>query len=202
MALCPGTPKVESRNCPGLDSLRTPPAHTGIGSIPNFLWSGVKLPIWLPALLSTITCAANVQMANARPFRTSTFQELSNGIKNTSRQGVLTSTIELWSRRSPGGLQVPTFGSVSLILTLTSKWGCDTLDMVWCSTRFKTLNPKIKMSLVSPMSLTLKVMGQKLSNNPKFYHMLLNGKLHLMMNIHISSKTKHGHWMTFLLIGH
>jgi hypothetical protein len=96
-------------------------------SIPDFLWSGVKLALWLPALLSTITCAENVQMAHARPFSTFKLQELSNSIKNTSRQGVLTSIIELWSCGSPGGLQVPTFGSASLILTLASKWGCDTL---------------------------------------------------------------------------
>jgi hypothetical protein len=36
-------------------------------SIPDFLWSGVKLPIWLPALFLPITWAANVQMSNARP---------------------------------------------------------------------------------------------------------------------------------------
>jgi len=63
-------------------------AHTGIGSIPDFSWSGVKLLVWLPALLLPITCAANVQMAHARPFSTSTLQGLSNSIKNTSRQGV------------------------------------------------------------------------------------------------------------------
>jgi hypothetical protein len=34
-------------------------------------------------------------MAHARPFSTSTLQALSNGIKNTSRKGVLTSAIEL-----------------------------------------------------------------------------------------------------------
>jgi hypothetical protein len=66
---------------------RTLPAHTGVRSIPDFLWSGVKLPVWLPALLSTITCAADVRMAHARPFSTSTLQGLSNGIKNTSRKG-------------------------------------------------------------------------------------------------------------------
>jgi hypothetical protein len=47
------------------------------------------------ALLSTITCVADVQMAHARPFWTSTLQELSNGIKNTSMQGVLTPIIML-----------------------------------------------------------------------------------------------------------
>jgi len=65
-------------------------------------------------------------MAHARPFSTFTLQGLSNGIKNTSRQCVLNTTIELGSCRSPEGLQVPIFGSVSLILTLASKWGCDT----------------------------------------------------------------------------
>jgi len=30
--------------------------------------------------------------------------------------------------RSPGGFQIPTFGSVSLILTLASKWGCDKIS--------------------------------------------------------------------------
>jgi hypothetical protein len=34
-------------------------------------------------------------MAHARPFSTSTLQGLSNGVKNTSRKGVLTSEIEL-----------------------------------------------------------------------------------------------------------
>jgi len=42
-----------------------------------------------------ITWAADVQMAHARPFWTSTLQDLSNGIKNTSRQGVLPSAVEL-----------------------------------------------------------------------------------------------------------
>jgi hypothetical protein len=54
---------------------------------------------------------------HARPFSTSTFWDLSNGIKNTSRQGVLTPTIELWKFKSPGGLPSLHFGSVSVILT-------------------------------------------------------------------------------------
>jgi hypothetical protein len=37
----------------------------------------------------------NVQMTNARPFRTSTFQDLSNDTKNTPRQGVLPLVVEL-----------------------------------------------------------------------------------------------------------
>jgi hypothetical protein len=34
-------------------------------------------------------------MAHAKPFSTSALQDLSNGIKNTSRQGLLTPVIEL-----------------------------------------------------------------------------------------------------------
>jgi len=157
LVFIPATPKEESRNCPNLDSrdfgnswlptqtsdwdevwsklvallksfsmvCRIRPAHTGIGSNPDFFWSEVKLPIWLLALLSTITCVADVQMAHVRPFSTSTLQGLSNSIKNILRQGFFTSTIELWNCGSP--IQVPTFGNANLILTLASKWGCDTL---------------------------------------------------------------------------
>ncbi len=64
-------------------------------------------------------------MLHARPLWTSTLQELSNGIKNTPMQGVLTSELELWVFGSLEGLQVLTFGSVSFILTLNPKWGCD-----------------------------------------------------------------------------
>jgi hypothetical protein len=45
--------------------------------------------------LSSITCTADVRMVHARPFSVSTLQDLFNGIKNTSRQGVLTPAIEL-----------------------------------------------------------------------------------------------------------
>jgi hypothetical protein len=115
MAFIPGTPKKESRNCPNLDSqdfgdsqlpaqasdwdevwsklvallksfptvYRTSSTHTGIGSIPDFLWSGVKLPVWLPTLLLPIICAAY------------SIQGLFNGIKNTSRWGVLPSVVGL-----------------------------------------------------------------------------------------------------------
>jgi hypothetical protein len=40
-------------------------------------------------------------------------------------KGVLASAIKLWVFGSPRGLQVPTFGSVSFIFTLSPKWGCD-----------------------------------------------------------------------------
>jgi hypothetical protein len=42
-----------------------------------------------------ITWAADVQMNNARPFRISTLQDLSNETKNTPRQGVLPLIVEL-----------------------------------------------------------------------------------------------------------
>ncbi len=61
-------------------------------------------------------------MAHARPFWTSTLQGLSNNIKNTSMQGVLTPTIAFWVFGNPEGLPSPIFGNVSDDLTLPSKW--------------------------------------------------------------------------------
>jgi hypothetical protein len=40
-------------------------------------------------------------------------------------QGVLIHAIQVWSFGSLGGLPSPHFGSVSVILTLFQKWGCD-----------------------------------------------------------------------------
>jgi hypothetical protein len=40
-------------------------------------------------------------------------------------QGVLTLAIQIWSFGSPKGPPSPHFGSVSVILTLFQKWGCD-----------------------------------------------------------------------------
>jgi hypothetical protein len=57
-------------------------------------------------------------MAHARPFLTSTLQDLFNDIKNTSRRGVLTLEIELCVFESPRGLPSPHFRSVSVIFTL------------------------------------------------------------------------------------
>jgi hypothetical protein len=46
-------------------------------------------------------------------------------------QGVLTLAIKLCVFGSLKGLHVPTFGSVSFILTLASKWGCNiNIDLV------------------------------------------------------------------------
>jgi len=71
MALFPGTPKLESRSCPE------------------------TVPVGVPALLLPITWAADVQMANARPFSVSTLQDLSNDTKNISMRGVLGLAVEL-----------------------------------------------------------------------------------------------------------
>ncbi len=123
MALFPGTPKLESRNCPeivmvgvpGLWALITPDCEVwsqqGLNqscSPRRDLFNDVshsqfgdreevdsRLPVWLPALLLPITWATNVQMANARPYSISTLQDLSNDTKNTLMQGVLGLAIEL-----------------------------------------------------------------------------------------------------------
>jgi len=70
-------------------------------------------------------------MANARPFSISTFQDLSNDTKNTSMRGVLGLAVELSTFRSPGGLQVPNFGSVGLHPHTWPKWGCDSWVVLW-----------------------------------------------------------------------
>jgi hypothetical protein len=51
--------------------------------------------VWLPSFLLPITWAADVQMTNARPFWTSTLQDLSNDTKNTPIRGVLAFAIEI-----------------------------------------------------------------------------------------------------------
>jgi hypothetical protein len=78
-------------------------------------------------------------MTNARPFWTSTLQKLSNDTKNTSRRGVLPLAIELSKFESPGGLQIPNFGSVSFILTLgqsgVATGRAKRSSKFWCETR-------------------------------------------------------------------
>jgi hypothetical protein len=64
-------------------------------------------------------------MANARPFSISTLQDLSNDTKNTSMRGVLGLAVEPQTFGSPGGLQVPNFGSVGIHPYTWPKWGCD-----------------------------------------------------------------------------
>ncbi len=75
-----------------------------------------------------ITWAVDVQMANERPIYTSTLQDLSNDTKNTPMRGVLALQLELWIFESPGGLQVPTFGSVGFTLTLSDTYA-DEFDL-------------------------------------------------------------------------
>jgi hypothetical protein len=70
-------------------------------------------------------------MTNARSFFISTLQELSNDTKNTSMRGVLGLAVELQTFGSPGGLQIPNFGSVRLHPHTWPKWGCDNLDLLW-----------------------------------------------------------------------
>jgi hypothetical protein len=68
---------------------RTPSTRIGIGSIPDFLWSGVKLSVWLPALsfnhnlcyrCPNGSCEAIFDIYISRPF---------NNTKNTSTRSVL-----------------------------------------------------------------------------------------------------------------
>jgi hypothetical protein len=92
-------------------------ARTRVRSIPDFWWSGVKLPIWLLTFLFVITFVVDVQMAHASPFSTSILRQLSNGMKNVSMQGVLTPAIELWNFGSLDGLTSPHFGSEGVILS-------------------------------------------------------------------------------------
>jgi hypothetical protein len=68
-----------------------------------------QMSVWLPAFLLPITWAVDVWIANARPFSISTFQDLSNDIKNTRMQGVLPLAIDLWTFESPGRLPTSNF---------------------------------------------------------------------------------------------
>jgi hypothetical protein len=80
-----------------------------VGSILDFLWSGVNLWIWLLTFLLTITYVSDVQMGHASPFQTSSFQYLSNDINNSSRKWVLTLAVALWRFESPPRLRLPTW---------------------------------------------------------------------------------------------
>jgi hypothetical protein len=62
------------------------------------------------------SCEAILDIYTSRPF---------HWYKDTLMRCVLTPAIKLLIFGSPGGLQVPTFGSVSFILTLSPKWGCN-----------------------------------------------------------------------------
>ncbi len=117
MALFPETPKVESQNCPGFGLPRLwdiiasrPNLRPGRGlnqtcsplrelsnvvsHSPSARWEQVDFRLLVVGLLP-ITWAADVQMTNVRPFRTSTLQDLSHDTKNTPRRGVLPLAVEL-----------------------------------------------------------------------------------------------------------
>ncbi len=74
------------------------------------LMVGSQIANLTPGLSLPITCFVDVQMAHARPFWTSTLQELSNDIENSSRQGGLTPAIALWRFGSPFGTPTPNMG--------------------------------------------------------------------------------------------
>jgi hypothetical protein len=67
----------------------------------------LNLAIWLLVFLLAITCVLITQMGHASPFYTFKVQMLSNGIKNSSIQWVLTLEIIFWRFESPSGLQFP-----------------------------------------------------------------------------------------------
>jgi hypothetical protein len=105
-------------------------------------------------LFFVITCVANVQMVHARPFSTSRLWQLFNDMKNVSRWGVLTPSIELWSFASLGGLPSPHFRSKTWALTL--KPFCNvlfkgppsssTMKTCWCAyfdALYDTLTPML-----------------------------------------------------------
>jgi hypothetical protein len=62
------------------------------------------------------SCEAILDIYTSRPF---------HWYKKHPNARCLTPAIELWVFGSPGGFQLPTFGSVSFILTLIPKWSCD-----------------------------------------------------------------------------
>ncbi len=67
------------------------------------------------------SCEAILDIYTSRPF---------HWYRKHPMRGVLTPVIELWIFGSPQAFQVPTFGSVSFILTLSPKWGCDTIHII------------------------------------------------------------------------
>ncbi len=60
------------QSCSFVESFPTPcrTSESNIGKrlILDFLWSGVKLAVRLPAFLLAITCVSDIQMSNVSPF--------------------------------------------------------------------------------------------------------------------------------------
>jgi len=65
-----------------------------------------------------ITWAADVQMANARPFSISTLQDLSNDTKNTPMRGVLALLSNFEHSGLPKDSKSPTLGVLGFTPTL------------------------------------------------------------------------------------
>jgi hypothetical protein len=69
-------------------------------------------------------------MAHLRPFSTSALQDLSKWYKEHLNVRSFDPYNQALSFGNPQRLQVPTFGCVSFIVTLASKWGCDRLKSI------------------------------------------------------------------------
>jgi hypothetical protein len=124
MALFPGTPKLESRNCPeivpigvpGLWELITPdckvwswwglnqtcsPRRDLFNNVSHSQFRGQEevdsrlFVVGSQTASLPITRVTDVEMAKARPFSLSTLQDLSNDTKNTPMPGVFPLTVEL-----------------------------------------------------------------------------------------------------------
>ncbi len=72
-------------------------------------------------------------------------------------RGVLAFQLELWVFGSPGGLQVPTFGSVGFTFTLSPRWGCDTYVVTYSSFCFSLARSNKTMSSYSYKWISPKV---------------------------------------------
>jgi hypothetical protein len=168
MAFIPGTPKEVTKlsrfGLLGLWELITPGSDLWLGwglkqtcSSPQVLSNGVShstythrdwVDSWLFVVrsqIASLTLVPSFDQNLCYKCPNGWCEAIFNSIKNTSRQVVLTSTIEFWSCKSPEGLQVPTFGSVSLIFTLASKWGCDIWHQFWLV--WVHLHPKFFLKL-------------------------------------------------------
>jgi hypothetical protein len=86
---------------------RKPPTRKEIRVIPDFWWSGVKLPLWLPVLFLAITCVSDIQVGHVNPFQTFKFQDLSNDMKKASIHSDLTPEIAQWRFENPFGTPTP-----------------------------------------------------------------------------------------------
>jgi hypothetical protein len=123
-------------------------------------------------------------MAHARPFSTSKLHDLFNGIKNTSRRGVLTLVIEFRVFQSTGGLPNLHFGSVSVIFTLLQSGVATIGELV------KWLQPQpFKFPIILNKSYDLKVFYLNVKKltfaKMKFNFMFIKLSKHFFQMMHI-----------------